>query len=416
VVPEFSYFGHENALELDFAVPLQVRTDGSQSLGQSFDQSWSTARDFTRVLRSASFGQKEANLYVSLGRTTSETLGDGQAMRYFTPNVASRALPAYLITPNALSLAFDINTEAAGGSLFLDDLFVPRVLGLTGYLRPAVLLDSSDPVVRALTASLTYTADYAAPLATDPNQGTGSVHALGETLDAKLYGSQRQDVKAYLDGTSLIRSNGIGFGGALGIAWHGALGATFSQSLRLRAEGRLSTPGYLPSYFDLTYALDRFATVVDNTSTGTVMSKLQWLDTLSQQSGRMAFYTEATYQPNRRASLGLAYEDGRAFGSVPVSVQYPSRNLMFFARMRNLYVGDGGTAVHVHVAYDLRHFDSLTPVLSSARGNEYAFAALSLDWNTVVQINGSIRKALNPSDTGNAAIDAALDVAFHYEL
>lgn len=415
LVPEFSYFGHENALQLDFAFPVQMRTDGSQTIGQTFDTSWNSVRDWSRIVRSATFGQKEANLFVSLGRTISQGLGDGQIMRYFTPNVASRTLPSYLIIPNALSLSTDLNFDTLGGSVFLDDLFVPRVLGLTGYVRPSAAFGWSADWVRALSVSATYVADYAAPMALAPSTGTAVVQALGVTLDAQLFSNSVHSVKSFFDVSTLVHPGRPSVGFALGAAWQAAFGATRNHAVRLRAEGRMGSPGFLPSYFDMTYALDRMATPVGDTG-GTVMTKAEWLSTLQEQSGRLGFYTEASYQAHRRASIGMAYEDGRPFGGVPVPLQYPSRSLMVFAQLRNIYVGGNGRALHVHLAYDLRHFDSLTPILSMARGNEYCFAALSFDAAAAIQINGSVRKALNPGDVQSAAIDAAIDVAFHYEL
>ncbi|HET6346852.1 MAG TPA: C40 family peptidase, partial [Myxococcota bacterium] len=182
MLPEVSYFGHATALRVDVAAPFQLAL-GSGSGSQAVAGEWKTARDYLRVLRHVGFGQKESNLYIDVGRSASASLGDGQIMRYFTPNVASRFLPAYILSPNALSLSFDASIDTGGFEVFADDVARPRTVGAMAFVRPGVLLDVRDSLWRSTSIAVTYAADYDAPhLPADPN-GTAftrrSVHAFG---------------------------------------------------------------------------------------------------------------------------------------------------------------------------------------------------------------------------------------------
>ena len=125
LVPEFTYFGHDNALSVNVGVPIHLPVAGYEGgFSEVFKEGWDKPRDYTKIIRGIKFGQKESDFYVELSRTLSGTLGHGQLMRFFTPNISSGFLPEYTLQADALSLALDGYLGFGGFELFLDDIIV----------------------------------------------------------------------------------------------------------------------------------------------------------------------------------------------------------------------------------------------------------------------------------------------------
>lgn len=415
-VPEITYFGDSDAFRAAVAVPLQLPLGTANSAAYGFQGSWQSFRDYTKVLKSVTFGQKESSLYVDLGRTTSASLGHGQIMRYYTPNMDSRVLPNYVLRPNALSFSFDASITEGGFELFIDDITKPSVVGALAFAKPGVLFELSDPLLHSISVALTYATDLNAPYAPRPTGGYDerSVHALGLDAEIKLYKTDQHDLKTYVDVSTLMHPNGTGIGAALGALWRSNLGARRNHIVRARLEGRLSSATFVPSYFDTTYALDRLRAPTD-TGTATSLTKLALLDALKTEPNHWSMYAELTYQLHRRIVLGASYEDGAVFGSL--ASNHPlRRNLMMFMSLKNLYVGQSSRALNFYLAYQLRNFESVTPLFDMTRANEYAFATVSIDVSRGIEVGGTLRKALNPTSQSRAAVDGMLDVLMHYDL
>ena len=89
LVPEFTYFGHDNALSVNVGVPIHLPVAGYEGgFGEVFKEGWDKPRDFTKIIRGIKFGQKESDFYVELSRTLSGTLGHGQLMRFLLRTLA----------------------------------------------------------------------------------------------------------------------------------------------------------------------------------------------------------------------------------------------------------------------------------------------------------------------------------------
>lgn len=415
LVPEARYFGHADALRVDVAVPLRIPGDGD--FAGANRAHWASWRDYTRVLREITYGQKEAKLYLDLSRTSSGSLGHGQLMRYFTPNIASRDLPQYVLASNALSLSADGWTSTGGGEVFIDDVTDPVVMGVMGFARPTAITGGDDTLLRSISAALTYVVDRDAPFAAraDGSYSRRAVHGLGADVEIKPIKAEALDLKLYVDASSLLWSGGAGVGSAVGTLLRSNLAGQALHVVRLRLEGRASSATFIPTYFDTTYALNRYQAPVDRVG-DTPLTKLGLLEALEGTAPRWGVYGEATYHYARRASFGLAYEDGGAMGSLPASERYTGRSLMLFTQLRNFYLPGSSRKVSGYIAYHRRNFASLMPLLGLSRANEYLFATTSVELWRYLSVGASVRKAFDVASASGAAFDAALDVTFRYEM
>jgi hypothetical protein len=416
LVPEVSYFGHDTALRGVLAVPLLIPAGGAQPAGDSFAAQWDTASDYTKVIQRLSYGRKDSRLYADLGRTASATLGHGQIMRFYTPNIASRFVPPFTIEPDALSLTFDASRASSDLELFIDDLLAPQVVGLHAGLRPLVLFDRGSRLLRTLTVGTNYAVDLRAPVTIADGAATDlrTVHGVGVEASLTPHASPGFDLETFADVSALVRANGAGVGGAVGGRAHAHFKGRRRHVLRGRLEMRISGPAFIPSYYDTTYRLNRFEAPVDSPPE-VAITKLALLEGLKDTPVRWGVYGEMTYQYGRRLHLGFSYEDGGALGSLPASNSYTGRSLMLFANVRNLYLPASSRRLDLYLAYHLRNFGELFPLLGSNRVNEYLFLALSVQMWRFLAVGGSIRKAGRVQEEG-AAWDAVLELTLRYEI
>lgn len=419
LAPEFTYFGHDNALAVNVGVPLHIPVgDYDGTMSETFKRGWDKPRDFTKILRGARFGQKESNFYVELSRTLSGTLGHGQLMRFFTPNMTSGFLPEYTLEADALSLALDGYLDFGGFELFVDDVVVPRVFGALFFLRPAVIAGTENGLLKRVSSAITYASDIEAPL-TLGDRGqvvtTGSVHGLGLDTEFKFYKDDALDMKAYLDLSGLFYTGGSGVGGALGTLVRANIDTGRTHVLRGRFELRLSSPTFIPSYFDTTYRLGRLVAPVDpESSESAAGTKLAMLQGLASDPTRWGFYTEFTYHLFRRFSVAASYEDSGTFGDAVQN--YMGRNLMVMARVQDVYWPQTSKTMDFYVAYHLRNVNSSKGLFTIDKLNEYIYAAASMRITRLIEINATVRKAVNENELTQGVFDAMLGVAFRYEL
>ncbi|MEC9464440.1 MAG: C40 family peptidase [Myxococcota bacterium] len=418
VVPEFTFFGHKTALEVNIGVPLVVPTDGGEGAEASFSAGWDEATDYSKIIQGIRFGQKEANLYLELSRTLSGTQGHGQLMRFFTPNIATRHLPSYVIEPNALSFAFDGYLDFGGFEIFIDDVISPDIVGMLTFVRPGVLAGSSNKYLRRLSTSLNYVTDTKAPYERDEagDLMRRAVHGVGSSTEFKFYKSDSLDLKLYGDVSGIFAEGISGAGGAFGFLIRTNIAGGRTHVFRSRLELRASSPTFIPSYFDTTYSLGRFRAPVDQPSEQG-LTKLKLLDELQGTPSRYGFYGELTYQLHRKLSLALSYEDGGTFGELPPSERFSGRNIMAVLKLQDMYLPRSSKAIDVYVAYHLRNVNEFSGLLTLERPNEYIFASLSYRASRFLELTASLRKGVNESvNAENAVVDAMLGAAFRYEL
>jgi len=418
IAPEFTYFGQDNALRMVFAAPFAVSMTGHFT--DTLIGHWKRPMDFTKVIREVTYGQKEAALYIDLSRTVSGSLGHGQIMRYYTPNIISRNLPRYGVQPDALSLSFDGAIKQAGFEAFVDDVFDPDVFGSMAFIKPARFSGANDSAWDHFSLAGTYATDIHAPYNPIGTTGTftsQSVHALGLTPEYKAYHSDALDVKIFADTSVLIHPKGTGTGLAVGTLLRSNLFGQPRHVFRLRFETRVSSASFIPTYFDTTYKLDRQQAPSDN---NTPITKLALLDNLQHAPIRWSMYGELTYRFLHRVTAGISYEDGQNFDNPSNAnaeiAAHLDRNMMAFINLANIYIPKTRLPIGFSIAYHLRNFDKLTPFLALQRTNEYLFATASVGINRWIQIAGTIRKSFAPTIGNRGSLDGSLDLLMAYEL
>lgn len=416
--PEFTYFGHDDALHVALAVPFEVPLEGrSAKVSTTLKQAWDEPKEYAKVLQELRYGQKESELYAELGRTASGTLGHGQLMRYYTPNVDSRSVPDYVLTTDALSLSFDGSVPWGGGESFIDDILNPKVVGALLWARPAVLADASDAFLKTISVGVAWAGDLRAPYLPTADGKTSERAVHGGTLDVEVKPLKTDgiDLKAYVAGSGLVAPTTTGFGGTLGTLLRANLGGRIAHVIRLRLEGQLSSPTFIPTYFDTTYRLNRAQAPVDEIG-ATPLTKLALLEELAHSPKRWGIYGELAYKLHHRMSVLLAYEDGGTLGSVAASERYVGRKLQLVWQVNGLYLPGSSRSLSFYVAYQLSNFHKLLPLLAKRRANEYVFAALTLQAWRHVGFSAALRKGYNPARPTVAAVDGVLSVVASYEI
>ncbi len=403
-VPEVSYFGHADALRVALGVPFALRVGGDA--GDDLAAQWRRPLDFTRVLEQLSFGQKESDLYLDLGRTASATLGHGQLMRFYTPNLGTAELPRFAAGADHLSFGAEATLGAAGGELFVDDLFVPAVSAARAHVRPLGWLGLAGGWAESATVGVSWAADWRAPSRLDAAEVVArrAVHGVGLDLSLTPLAGDSFDLSSFVDLSWLSPGGARGLGGALGALLRLNLRGTRLHVLRARGELRLGGPQFIPTYFDAAYRLSRRVAPVDGD--GAPLTKRELVDGLAGAPPRWGFYAELGYHYARRLSLGGTYEDGGALGAVPAASRYTGRNLAAFLELRNLYLPGSRRSVTLYLAYQLHNFTRFTALLSRERLNEYLFFAATLHAWRYASVGALLRKA---TPTGRAAERAGWD-------
>ncbi|OGQ89901.1 MAG: hypothetical protein A2289_09320 [Deltaproteobacteria bacterium RIFOXYA12_FULL_58_15] len=409
---EGTYFGDSNALKVMTSAAILLPI-GDGNVGNSLAEQWSDAHDFTKLLSKVSYGQPESRFYLDVGRTASATLGQGQLLRNYTPNIVSPVLPSFVSEPDALSLSFAGEVDEGGAELFVDDLFRPQVAAVRLATRPLHHLRLGGEFFRALELSATYAVDSNAP--NEPTASGGftraRVHGLGMTAQLPLLTGDL-GLEVYGDCSGLVYPQGAAMGGAVGTSFAADLGGG-RHRLRSRFELRVSGASFLPSYFDATYRINRAqAPVADD---DTLRTKVALLEALEGGPARWGLYGELAYVWARRLNLGMSFEDGSSLAQVSAAQRHLDRSLMFFVEVQNLYLPQSSRQVHLYLAYHLRNFEELRPLFFSERTNEYIFVAASVDLGRYLSLGGVVRKAARPK-SGEVSVDALLDLTLHYEI
>jgi cell wall-associated NlpC family hydrolase len=426
--PEFSYFGHGNAFQFSLAAPFRVPIGtGERPASDQWKDGWTTGLHYTKVLRELKFGQKESSLYVDFSRTLSGTLGHGQIMRYFTPNVVNDYFPEYDVRPDRpdkLSLSFDTYGEWAGTEIFVDDVMDPHVFGALAFIRPSVLSSEQDGFLKRLSLGLTYAVDRDAPYQRNAETGEyshRSVHALGLDAEMKLFRTDNLDIKPYVDLSGLFSEVGGGVGGAIGTLVRANVTGRTTHVFRLRFEARLSQASYIPSYFDMTYSLYRWRFPVDGAG-DSVTPKLALLEELQNETiPRWGVYSEFIYRLHRKLAFLVSYEDTDTVGDESIETRFSGRNFTMMGQVRDLYLPGSRKALSFYLAYHLRNIKAPKPTLSPDNPHEYFYAALSMQVWRYISVDASVRKALTLAMSDAQArkesgLDGVLGMSLRYEL
>lgn len=304
VTPGGAYYGEEWAFS--FHVPLNllaVRNGDFDEFGglKIRRQDWDDISDYARVIRFITYGRKESQLYFTITNLRPTTLGHGQLINRYQPNID--------VDRSMTGLVFDWYGDWAGFQAQLNDItFQNNVIGALAFLKPLAFLD--NPVLRSLSLGVEYAADLRAPLCvvdssfhktsqvdeierrldadefkclkgtghdstpnpltgasrdqtftrTHPETGrpivkTGMVHVLGFSGELKVLKDDTTDLKVYATFHHFLDA---GEGVTAGLLGRFNVGDDLIHAFRMRVEGRTFSAGFQPAYFNTLYEITKY--------------------------------------------------------------------------------------------------------------------------------------------------------------
>jgi hypothetical protein len=257
----FANFGIGLDLNLEFQSDGNLRTENFNEFS-----------DYLSIIRYARYGQKNDPVYVRLGALDYATLGHGSIMYLYnnSPSFDTRKV----------GLEFDIDFGTFGFESVYGNFAQAGVIGLRGYVRPLQWSPSTAtiPILSGLEVGATFASDFdknagviAGALDTDGNfkasDDEGAVQAYGFDVGLPLFSGSVASMDIYFDYANL---SSFGSGTAAGFIFR--LNGLGLVDVHTRFERRFNNDGYIPSYFNALYEIERFK--FDGTS---VSSKVQVL-------------------------------------------------------------------------------------------------------------------------------------------
>jgi|GEM_PF-1109234 len=396
--------------------------------------------DLLRPIRHITWGNKEDRLYVDITRERAHTIGHGQLMRRYTPNVD--------LDNDLLMAELDAYADFGGIEVVGGPLPIPRVIGGLAFIKPlGLFLD--DYFSKSLSVGASYVTDLNTPavLTTTNNPADQRVQYvindtpgqakqfLHENSDQLLLGHQVQgagvdvelkavkwgfvDLKLYGDYSHLffpaVDSAGIAAfnagGGTVGALLRMSFGAQVAQAeedlptdvllgkeprelkarhaLRFRAEGRVFQPQFLPSYFNTMYEADKYQLGFGNTDPtqrATLPTKFAFLSTQANEPMRAGYYLEASYQWVDVLAITAMYEDAWAVGGGGVEAVPSARNMAVHAETNGL------GWLQLFATYHLHNVDDWTKAFQFSTDNELFFMGGRLQILPILFLNLGVQR------------------------
>ena len=360
---------------------------GTGHLGHFRKEDYQTARDFARVLQYLTYGKKEDHLYVNVGQIYAESLGHGEIMRRYQPNIDLDVV--------RIAAEVDAYNDYLGVELVTNDLLSATVLGGLLFVKPLALV-SDNPTARSLSIGFTYAADRTAPsgLSIDTQSFAGStlngcgcaprlrsddggktfhlvygesaVNLWGVDAELKVLKTANVDLKPFIDYSHLVGGDG---GLTLGLLGRFNFGVPL-QALRLVAELRYLGDRYRPEYFDTFYEVDRYI-FLDSPRGNLGLPQSQQQAALGGFGSRAGYYLEVSYGMPGWFSTTIAIE-GDTGG--------PAKNLIVHAELPKLFV------LQLFGTYYKRGFTSFGS-LGELDQNSVAFAGARVELLPILFIN-----------------------------
>jgi len=260
---QFKNVGVGLDFKMEFGADGKVRTENFNEFS-----------DYLSIIRYVRYGYKNDPLYVRVGALDYATLGHGSIMYLYKNS------PSY--DTRKIGLEFDIDFTNFGFETVYGNFGQAGIIGLRGYVRPLQFTE-------ARTIPILGNLEVGASLVSDVDDKAGVV--------AGTYNSTTQNFNAVVDegattilgldfGLPVVRTNilnldlyfdyskiaGFGSGTAAGIKADVRGFGLVNISAKL--ERRFNNAGYIPSYFNSLYEIERFKL---DTVNGTVTSKVQRL-------------------------------------------------------------------------------------------------------------------------------------------
>ncbi len=342
-------------LNLDFGIvgfgiqaPLRLLMKDNDPENDDFGgvlrrEDWDEWTDYLKILRYFRFGHKGELVFLQLGDLPGVTLGHATIVNRYYNNTD--------LAHFKLGITLDVNTDYAGVETLLNNAFVSNLIGGRVYLKPFSFWDK-DSYLNNFALGFTAIADYSAPyclgyqqLAADgvtwepqagcmpPGNALPAVQprfdgennlivageraatVLGGDLEFKVLNLEWINLTPYIDLNGIV-DGGFGFHGGIMTNFHIPI---IDLGLQTRVEYRWMERGYIPSYFDSFYEIQKFNypfkdengrygpahTEVSDRPKRAVVEELQ----NQAGPGLNGYYAELSFNVNNWVIVGGSYDD-----------------------------------------------------------------------------------------------------------
>jgi len=340
-------------------------------------EDWDTASDYLRVIRFITIGRKEDHFYLSINTLRPYTLGHGMLFERYQPNID--------FLRSHTGMMFDMYNDYGGFQAQVNDLtFNNKVMGFLLFAKPMSFF-SSNPTLRTLSLGIEYGLDANAPrciktsaasnqcvqanghsgdvdrftgIVLDISYATSNksglyatkntlVHALGLSAEIKAYKLPGMiDIKGYQTFHYFLnKGGGPGLGtGALG---RFTFGNRWLNAFRVRAEMDNYSDGFIPTYFDTLYEVNKYESAIHSSPYQVTPTKYQLVfgDKANgferpKEGWRVGYKFDVTYslfhgkRSHKELALGFGAQDstGPHDSSLYTHIEFPYIGwIQFFA-------------------------------------------------------------------------------------
>jgi hypothetical protein len=250
-------------LGLGIQAPLRIRVVDEEPTNEGTirKEDWDEISDWTRVLRYLEWGtpNNPDPIYGRLGVLSGISLGHGTIVdRYYNVIDADHYQTGLLLK---------VDLGVAGGSVFLDNLVDPEIMGLRGTIRPLTFFGFGDFFDR-FTVGVTLVGDFVAPRkakidpATQERQINGDGDLIVDTEPLWLVGLDLGWKVVETDAFALTPYTDFNVMGATGgYGFHAGVLTTIQAGSMLSIGGRMEyravTEDYAPNYINSWYEIER---------------------------------------------------------------------------------------------------------------------------------------------------------------
>jgi hypothetical protein len=253
--------------DLDFA--QQASFNGFANAGRFRKEDWASVHDFGRILKYITYGRKEDHLYVNIGQRYATSIGHGELVRRYSPNIDLDYV--------RVSAEVDAYNDYAGFEFFTNDILQWNLLSAIAFVKPLSFFGAESFWAKSLSIGVSGALDWQAPYLNQTDQGVRlltpvgcetkdpsgcrvnssqrAVKLVGIDAEVKVVKTEEVDIKPYVDYSMLIDGSG---GATLGALGRFNVGKSTVNAFRVVAELRYLGSHYMPSYFDTFYEIERF--------------------------------------------------------------------------------------------------------------------------------------------------------------
>lgn len=379
---------------------------------------WDEPEDFLRLIRYLTFGEPNESVYVDFSRINPITLGHGQLVRNFAPNIN--------VDEDNLFANAKVDFGVFGAQAFLGPFLVPHQFGLSVLTRPLSGI-LGEGFLGSLEFSANYAADFEAPISLLKEKSgvdgpvlvalnsrrefvfnEGVVQGLGVTVGTRLWEAEFLLLDLYADYSHLFLpevkdellklsspafSGGgatIGFLSRLSLGakeWSGEGKPTKAwHTLQGRLEGRFYGSQYWPSYFDTLYNAQKFLVDfgVEEENSAKLPTKMEYLAQSKGEPSRLGYLLQFGYSLAEWFSLAIMYED---------AVDTDSLDFVPAGRSFTFHVESSDVGwIQFLATYQFRNFEKIEDIFDFKHPNELIFFAGRIKVLPFLYLNGWVQR------------------------